>query len=124
MSDLAEFSPCGTPAAARRHWRRGEPLDAACANAANAQTRDRLAQRQEAAAQAGIEVTVVGGVVTLTAPLHDMQAIAAAVLDRALLHEREARQQPSQSSAAAAARRFRAIHKRLVVAMRRAGVAA
>ena len=27
------LTPCGTPAAARRHWRRGEPLDQACLQA-------------------------------------------------------------------------------------------
>jgi hypothetical protein len=27
------LAPCGTPAAARRHWRRGEPLDEACRQA-------------------------------------------------------------------------------------------
>lgn len=29
------LAPCGTPAAARRHWRRGEPACMACAEAAN-----------------------------------------------------------------------------------------
>lgn len=29
------LAPCGTPAAARRHWRNGEPACAACAEAAN-----------------------------------------------------------------------------------------
>ena len=27
------LAPCGTPAAARRHWRRREPLDEACLQA-------------------------------------------------------------------------------------------
>ncbi len=29
-----ELAPCGTAAAARRHWRNGEPLDEACLQAA------------------------------------------------------------------------------------------
>ena len=36
-----KLAPCGTPAAARRHYRRGEPLDYACLQAnANAKSDD------------------------------------------------------------------------------------
>ncbi len=34
MSAPEPWQPCGTPAAARRHYRRGEPLCEACAQAA------------------------------------------------------------------------------------------
>ena len=41
-----ELKPCGTAAAYRRHVRRGEPVDAACAQAARDQKNDRVAARR------------------------------------------------------------------------------
>lgn len=38
-----DHKPCGTIAAARRHYRRGEPLDAACRAASNRNRRERSA---------------------------------------------------------------------------------
>lgn len=46
----AASSPCGTPSAARRHWRRGEPLDEACRQAACRDRRERAARQQERSA--------------------------------------------------------------------------
>jgi len=43
----AASSPCGTPAAARRHWRRGEPLDEACRQASCRDRRERAARQSE-----------------------------------------------------------------------------
>lgn len=46
----AASSPCGTPAAARRHWRRGEPLDEACRQASRRDRADRSARQREKSA--------------------------------------------------------------------------
>lgn len=40
-----ELAPCGTYAAARRHERKGEPIDEACAAALAAHQREMRAQR-------------------------------------------------------------------------------
>lgn len=45
-----DLQPCGTLAAARRHHRRGEPLDTSCARAAARNTQDRKRRRREEAA--------------------------------------------------------------------------
>jgi len=41
-------APCGTPAAYRRHKRRGEPIDDACREAENARQRELRARRKAA----------------------------------------------------------------------------
>ncbi len=43
-----ELAPCGTPAAARRHWRNGEPLDDACLQASRREKADRKGFRDGA----------------------------------------------------------------------------
>lgn len=43
-----EYIPCGTPAAARRHYRNGEPLDLACRQADRRAKNDRAARRRAA----------------------------------------------------------------------------
>lgn len=45
---LADGAPCGTPAAAARHARRGEPLDEACRKARSADVIDRRKRRNAA----------------------------------------------------------------------------
>lgn len=45
-----ELKPCGTAAAYRRHVRRGEPVDDACAQAARDQKNGRVAARRDAVA--------------------------------------------------------------------------
>lgn len=51
------LAPCGTPAAYRRHRRRGEPVDDACAAAAREQKNSRTrAKRQETAAVVALAV--------------------------------------------------------------------
>ncbi|TAP45628.1 hypothetical protein [Arthrobacter sp. S39] len=47
-----ELKPCGTPAAARRHRRRGEPVDEPCRQASRDEGTARTARRQEASARA------------------------------------------------------------------------
>lgn len=46
------LAPCGTMTAYKRHKRRGEPVDEACAAACRKQKNDRVAARQEASAKA------------------------------------------------------------------------
>ena len=46
-----ELKPCGTAAAYRRHVRRGEPVDEACAQAARDQKNGRVAERRGAVAE-------------------------------------------------------------------------
>ncbi|GAB6857331.1 hypothetical protein [Microbacterium xylanilyticum] len=51
------LAPCGTPAAYRRHRRRGEPVDDACAAAAREQKNSRVrAKREETAAVVALAV--------------------------------------------------------------------
>lgn len=45
---IRELAPCGTTAAARRHYRLGEPLDEACRNAERREKNDRAARRRAA----------------------------------------------------------------------------
>lgn len=45
-SDDPRVAPCGTAAGARRHYRRGEPLDEACRLANNRERADRPDRRQ------------------------------------------------------------------------------
>jgi hypothetical protein len=119
---IVDLDPCGTPAAYRRHLRNGEQPCGPCGRANAERKRSELAAAHEQRANAGIEVAIEGHRVVLSAPVDDMRGIAAAVLDRALHHERQS--EVSVVGAEAAGRRFRAIHKRLASAMRRAGVAA
>ncbi|OZB87552.1 MAG: hypothetical protein B7X41_12710 [Microbacterium sp. 14-71-5] len=52
------LAPCGTPAAYRRHRRRGEPVDDACAAAAREQKNSRVrGKREKVAAVVAIAVT-------------------------------------------------------------------
>lgn len=117
-----DLEPCGTPAAYRRHQRNGEQPCVPCGRANSERKRVELAAIRDAQANAGIEVVLDGDRVILSGSVDDMRGIAAAVLDRALHHERQADE--SVVGAGGAGRRFRAIHKRLATAMRRAGVAA
>lgn len=46
------LAPCGTMAAYKRHKRKGEPVDEACAAACRKQKNDRMAAKREASADA------------------------------------------------------------------------
>lgn len=115
------LSPCGTMAAYRRHYRLGEPVDAACqqANARHEQDRAR-AKREAAVAAVAPQVIESEGVVTITASLDDARALAAAALDRAMVLEKASGATAQAVDQRAKGAMLRAVHKRVATIARAA----